>query len=264
MKKRKRTSFLNLLCARFTDIPRKDLHARILCGELLVNGECIKDPSYPVSEESVLAFMEDRYVSRGGIKLEHALETFSVDVRDLVMIDAGSSTGGFTDCLLSRGAGFVHAIDVGYNQLDYSLRRHESVGVLERTNVMSLEPGSLVPPPDAAVCDLSFRSVEGAASRLVSLVKYGWLIALVKPQFELREPGIDFDGIVRDRDTLLAILFDIESRLRDESVFVSALTESPIRGNRGNREVFFLLKAVEEVPRSNVLSAIGNLYRDDW
>ncbi len=242
---------------------------------MLVNGERIRDPALRVAADALIEMpSRQRYVSRGGEKLHAALEEWSAPVRGKVFLDAGASTGGFTDCLLQFGARAVHAVDVGYNQLDYRLRRDSRVIVHERTNLMHLE--SLDPPADAAVADLSFRSLRGAARKLLSLSGEGWAIVLVKPQFEFasalkragagRSPGsrgrgrspvrgrsaprdvADFNsatnfeaGVVRDPDVLQEILLSLRRDLAADGITVQGELASPVAGRRGNREFLFLL-----------------------
>ena len=205
-----------------------------------MDGERVRDPKRVVAEGSELRFAEKSFVSRGGDKLEHALEVWKIDVKDRTVLDAGSSTGGFTDCLLRRGAAAVHAVDVGFNQMHPGLRADPRVLVRERTNIMSVD--SLEPVPLLAVCDLSFRSLRGAARHILALTSSRRLVALVKPQFEWENPGKDFDGVVRAVGDLANILADLADALQNEGVFVADAAESPIRGRSGNREFFFDLR----------------------
>ena len=169
---------------------------------------------------------------------------------------AGSATGGFTDCLLRRGARHVHCVDVAYGALAYRLRGDSRTSVHERTNVMHLHPGSLRPRPDGAVCDLSFRSLRGAAARLLELTREGWLLALVKPQFEWRaemgrahgEGTRRFDGLVRGADAVVAVMRALHADLAVEGVEIRRCTPAPLPGRRGNREVLALLTAARSVP----------------
>ena len=220
----------------------------------MVNGGILKDPKTLIGKDSRVEFCEDRYVSRGGEKLSHALDRFPVEVGEKVILDVGSSTGGFTHCLLTRGAAGVHAVDVGFNRLSYSLRMDARVYVHERTNVMALR--TLEPTPHGAAADLSFRSIHGAASRILALTGEGWLIALIKPQFEWRNPPPDFDGVVRDSGALREILWGLMKLLLDEGVYLHAALPSPITGRRGNQEFFFLLR---NVPGPEVTSILDSL-----
>lgn len=236
--KTKAVPLINFLVEKFQEYSEKELYSFIMCGEIKVGDETVRDPRRKIKSESSVTLKARKWVSRGGEKLEHALVTWNIDVSDKVVVDAGSSTGGFTDCLLQRGAGKVHAVDVGYNQLDYKLRTDKRVNVLEKTNIMSVK--ELEPSPAIGVADLSFRSIKGAASHILRLTTENLLIALIKPQFEL--PDIDdFDGIIRDRVILHDVLRKTAKGLEDESVKIHAILESPIRGGKGNIEFLFKL-----------------------
>ena len=248
-------SLLQLAIERFPDIEGKELYASILCGELLVNGERLKDPKAVAPTDAQLELRRRRYVSRGGEKLAAAIDAWTLPVEGRVWVDAGSSTGGFTDALLQYRAAHVHAVDVGTNQLAYSLRKDKRVTAREGTSLFYL--AELDPPPDYACCDLSFRSLEGAAAHLLGLARKHRLIALVKPQFELQERNrelppeeeIPFDGVVRDAATVKQLLRETLLRLwAGDGARPEAIIESPIRGNRGNREFLVDLRGTEEAP----------------
>lgn len=215
------------------------LYSRILCGEVVVNGECLRDPKVPVSEDSSIEFAEKRYVSRGGDKLEYALEQTGFQVKDKVILDAGSSTGGFTDCLLQHGARHVHAVDVGTNQLAYSLRIDARVSVLEKTNIMTVT--ELQPAPDVAVADISFRSLRSTASKILDLTFEKRALALAKPQFEWPKHDKKFDGVLRNTADIRRALLELCKKLTLENVQVHAVVPSPIAGRKGNREFFLLI-----------------------
>ncbi len=226
--------------SKFPEIEQKELYAKILCGEVSVNGEHHRDPQFLVSENAELKFDERKYVSRGGLKLEAALKEWRLPVKGRVFLDAGASTGGFTDCLLQYGAHRVHAVDVGYNQLDYSLRQDRRVIVSERTNIMDIE--FLDPSPGAAVADLSFRSLRGAAVHILHLTTEKWMVGLLKPQFEAQPRQIEgFNGVVPTEDEAYRILDDINTRLAEEGVLVRSVLPSPITGRKGNREFLLYL-----------------------
>ena len=233
----KKIPLLKKLKMDFPDYSDKELFALILCGEVQVAGQVIKDPKavFPVDAEIVLR--QKRYVSRGGLKLEKALEIWSLPVKGKVLLDAGCSTGGFTDCLLQHGAAGVYAVDVGFNQLDYSLRNNPAVTVMEKTNIMHVE--TLDPVPDWAVADLSFRSIRSAASHILHLTRDGVLIALVKPQFEWSNPDDEFKGIVKDQNTILEIAGIVMEELAEEGAYVLKATISPVSGRKGNQELLF-------------------------
>lgn len=238
MKKRSKSlSLLDLLVSLYPETPREKLFSRVLCGEVLVDGSVLRDPKLAVSVDAEVALSSRKFVSRGGFKLDPVLDAWAVAVTEKVFLDAGCSTGGFTDALLQRGAALVHAVDVGVGQLDWKLRVHPKVHLLEGCNVMELQ--SLEPKPQAAVADLSFRSLRGAAAKILSLTSEGWLIALIKPQFEWNNPPADFQGIVPD-ERLDEILRALEGDLKKEGVALVDLLPSAVRGRRGNQE--FLAK----------------------
>jgi 23S rRNA (cytidine1920-2'-O)/16S rRNA (cytidine1409-2'-O)-methyltransferase len=245
----KRKRLLDLLLERFPETAKKELHARSVCGEVYVNGERIRDPGFPVDPDAEISIRGSVYVSRGGEKLEAALDSWNPPVGGKVFLDAGASTGGFTDCLLKHGAAAVHAVDVGYNQIAFPLRRDSRVLLHERTNLMDLH--DLDPEPHAAVADLSFRSIVGAAARLLELTLEGWAIVLIKPQFEyaaaVRDEGgddpEDFGGVIEDPRRLADILEETVHALEGRGAHVRRLKESPLRGRKGNREYLALIGA---------------------
>jgi 23S rRNA (cytidine1920-2'-O)/16S rRNA (cytidine1409-2'-O)-methyltransferase len=178
-----------------------------------------------------------RFVSRGGEKLAAALAHFAVDVRGRRVLDAGASTGGFTDCLLQAGAAQVHAVDVGRGQLAWSLRHDPRVTVRERTNVRALEPSDLGGPVDVTVADLSFISLVTVAPALARCTRSdGDLVLLVKPQFEAGRARLGKGGIVRDPDVHRAVLYEVRDGLRDAGLHVVDVMVSPLRGADGNVE----------------------------
>lgn len=240
--RRDEISLLEALRLQHSALTTDELTALIVCRNVSVDGELITDPKQSINRQAVIEVIrEQRYVSRGGEKLEGALTSFGLSVTGLTLLDAGSSTGGFTDCLLTSGATLVHAVDVGYNQLDWKLRSDERVRVMERTNIMAVS--SLDPQPDAAVCDLSFRSIAGAARHILSLCKEGgWLIALIKPQFEVPKGVEGFDGVIKDQDLLIQVMESVIERLITDGVGIEDLALSPITGAKGNIEFFGLLR----------------------
>ncbi len=178
-----------------------------------------------------------RFVSRGGEKLAAALERFRVDVAGRRALDAGASTGGFTDCLLQAGAAHVDAVDVGRGQLAWALRDDPRVTVRERTNVRALGPDDLGGLVDVTVADLSFISLVTVAPALARCTRPdGDFVLLVKPQFEAGRARIGKGGIVRDPDVHRAVLHEVRDGLRDASLFVIDVMASPLRGADGNVE----------------------------
>lgn len=253
--KQKKRPLLQLLMNQYLSKYTKDqLTAFVACKNVYANGELSTDPRQLFSEDCSLSLSFEQYVSRGGYKLEHALDEFSLSVEGLVMLDAGSSTGGFTDCLLQRGAKLVHSVDVGYNQLDWRLRTDSRVLVHEKQNIMTLE--ELSPPPQASVCDLSFRTIGEAASHILSLCGSSWLVALIKPQFEVPKHLQDFTGVITDKGLLVEVMQTVHTFLSEEGVGIHALCLSPLTGHKGNREFLALLKRSEGLDR---LSFTGRL-----
>lgn len=225
----------------YPGIDGKELYAMILCGEVLVENQVLKDPKLPVSGDSLLELNPKKYVSRGGYKLEKAIQLWEPPVKGSIILDAGSSTGGFTDCLLQNGASSVYAVDVGYNQLDYSLRMNPAVVPMEKTNIMHVE--KLDPTPRWAVADLSFRSIRSAASHIINLTYEKFLIALVKPQFEWENPDDSFSGVVSSSDKIIEIAEGVIDELYSESAFVLKAAASPVSGRKGNRELLFWISS---------------------
>lgn len=237
----KKLSLIEIVSKQFPETHRNVLYTKIMCGEVLVKGEKISNPSSKVSIDSDIKIVEKKYVSRGGLKLEAALDRWNIDVNGKILLDAGSSTGGFTDCLLKRGAVRVHSVDVGYNQLAYSLRTDKRVNVLEKTNIMHIN--ELTPLPDLAVADLSFRSISGAARHIINLTTEKWLIALVKPQFEIDSKIYpDFAGIIREKRVLNNVLNSVLEKIEKDRLSVEKIMFSPVKGRKGNTEFLFLIR----------------------
>lgn len=183
------------------------------------------------------------YVSRGGVKLAAALTHFNINPSGWICLDVGASTGGFTDVLLRAGAQKVYAVDVGHNQLAYSLREHPSVVVMEKTNARILDATLIPQAPDIVVCDASFISLKTVLPAALSLAKKdAWLVALIKPQFEVGKDRVGKGGIVRDSELHTEVCDDIKAWLaQDMKWTVVGLTDSPITGAEGNKE--FLIAA---------------------
>jgi 23S rRNA (cytidine1920-2'-O)/16S rRNA (cytidine1409-2'-O)-methyltransferase len=181
----------------------------------------------------------DRFVSRGGLKLEAALESFGIDPSGRRCLDAGASTGGFTDCLLQRGAATVCAVDVGYGQLAWSIRQDERVDVHDRTNLRHVSSSELGGPFDLVVADLSFISLCKVGPALLDLSSTDSdLVLLVKPQFELGKGEVGKGGIVREAEGHSRAIRDVVDCLMKIGLGTVGVTSSPIRGAKGNREFF--------------------------
>ena len=233
---------VQLLRLQNPEMTKDQAGALVSCRNVYINGELCTDPKQSFRSDSTVEISFPKYVSRGGFKLEKALSEFNVDVSGLVMLDAGSSTGGFTDCLLQNGAKAVHSVDVGFNLLDFKIRNDARVHVHEKQNIMTLQKEDIDPPAEAAVADLSFRSIKGAASHILNLVGDTFLIALIKPQFEVPKWQENFFGVVEDPDLMKQTLTNVYENLSQDGVGICKATVSPIKGHKGNTEFLALLK----------------------
>jgi 23S rRNA (cytidine1920-2'-O)/16S rRNA (cytidine1409-2'-O)-methyltransferase len=231
-----------LLVERGLAESREKAQALIMAGEVTVNGQKADKPGQAVPGESRIEVAPGRrYVSRGGIKLAAALDHFGISATDRICLDAGSSTGGFTDVLLERGAARVHCVDVGTGQLDWKLRNDPRVTVHEGVNARYLEPQEIGERVSLLVCDVSFISVTLLLSALTAaLDPAGEMVILVKPQFEVGREQVGKGGIVRDPELHQAACDRVEAAVRQHG-FSTRIIESPILGTEGNRE--FLLHA---------------------
>ena len=217
----------------------------IMAGMVTVDGEMIDKPGHLIHPSSSITLIgpDHPYVSRGGIKLEAALKEFSIDVTGLTILDVGASTGGFTDCLLQYGAKKVIAVDVGYGQLAWSLRKDPRIVVLERTNIRQLSTSEINEHIDGAVIDTSFislKTVVPATSR--HLEKDSFILALIKPQFEAGKGMVGKGGVIRDKVLIKSILNNLITHFKELGLAVHGTFESPIKGAKGNREFFIYLK----------------------
>lgn len=229
-----------LLLENYPELSRSRARAEIMAGRVLVEGRVCTKPGMFYPRDARITLMETRqdYVSRGGLKLAGALDDLELTVEGLTVLDAGASTGGFTDCLLQRGAGRVIALDVGYGQLDWKLRHHPQVTVMERFNIRHLKPQDLPAIPDLAVVDLSFISLK----LVLPVLKESGIplvLALVKPQFEVgRAEAGKGKGVIRDPRLHQRVLRELIEFACDRGYCASALTFSRLPGPRGNLEYF--------------------------
>jgi 23S rRNA (cytidine1920-2'-O)/16S rRNA (cytidine1409-2'-O)-methyltransferase len=219
---------------------REKAQALVLAGEVFIGGQKASKPGQPVDAASAIEVRQPlRYVGRGGIKLEAGLDAFLVSPEGRVCLDIGTSTGGFTDCLLQHGAARVHCVDTGAGQIDWKLRNDPRVVLHERFNARYLTPADIGEPVSLIVCDVSFISVTLLLPVLVPLLTAeGEVVILVKPQFEVGRENISKGGIVRDPELQADALRRVDEMLASLG-FVTQSIESPILGAEGNRE--FLL-----------------------
>jgi len=223
---------------------RAKAQALIMAGEVSVEGKTIIKAGTLVVEEAAIDILQPPpFVSRGGVKLDHALDRFQLNVSSKVAADIGASTGGFTDCLLKRGAGRVYAVDVGYGQLDYRLRQDKRVVVMERVNARY--PISLPEKVDLATLDLSFISVEKVIPSVVQLLKDGgYLVVLLKPQFEAQRSEVGKGGIIKQPVVHARVLGRFIAWVTGHGLRLGGLVASPILGAEGNMEFFLLLRLI--------------------
>jgi 23S rRNA (cytidine1920-2'-O)/16S rRNA (cytidine1409-2'-O)-methyltransferase len=220
---------------------RTEARTAILAGRVAVEGVTTPKPATLVDEASVIRVLSPsaKYVSRGGAKLAGAFEDFGIPVTDRNALDVGASTGGFTDYLLQNGATSVVAVDVGYGQLDWSLRTDQRVTVHDRLNLRNAVPGDLGGPFEIVVGDLSFISLCAVADQIAALTANdGDAVLLVKPQFEVGKGEVGKGGIVRDPDKHRKALERVIKCLDAAGLGVRAVTASPITGAKGNKEFF--------------------------
>ncbi|HIE51839.1 MAG TPA: TlyA family RNA methyltransferase [Armatimonadetes bacterium] len=260
-----------LLVKRGLATSRSRAQATILAGQVWVEGELVDKPGTKVRADAAVEVRGPGlpYVSRGGLKLEHALRAFALDVRGWVCLDVGASTGGFTDCLLQHGARRVYAVDVGYGQLHPKLRSDPRVVVRERTNARTLTPDFLPEQVDLATVDVSFISLTLVLPPVWSLLRPpGVVVALVKPQFEAGRGQVGKGGVVRDQAVHQAVLRQLGKFGAEHGWPVVGLTPSPLRGPKGNCEFWLLMRRgeakepAEEIVAQVVAEAHRNLAKE--
>ncbi len=224
---------------------RERAKALIMAGQVVVDDHLADKAGQMVASDAEIRLKGEvlPFVSRGGLKLQKALDEFAIDVSGLVVMDVGASTGGFTDCLLQRGAEKVFAVDVGYGQLAWKLRQDERVVNLEKTNIRYLEPDRLLETPDMAVIDASFISLEKVLPATIRLIRDGGVVvALIKPQFEVGRGEVGKGGVVRDGKKHAEVIAAITALAAELELTVRGVTESPILGPKGNKEFLIYLE----------------------
>jgi len=227
---------------------REKAKALILEGAVQVNGFVVDKAGAIVRPDDVITLSAGMpYVSRGGVKLEHAITTFNIDVTGKTVMDVGASTGGFTDCLLKFGAKKIYSIDVGYGQFSWMLRGDERVVLLEKTNIRYLDRDLVPDRIDIATIDVSFISLLKVIPRVLEfLTRNGEIVALIKPQFEVGRKDVGKGGVVRDEGKRTAAVEKIKSESIKLGLEVKGVTASPLKGPKGNVE--YLMYAVKSPP----------------
>ncbi len=241
----KRERLDSVLVARGFVQSRERAKALIAEGKVIVDHEKVDKPGTSIGVEAEIELIgpDLPYVSRGGLKLEGALRAFGVDPTGMVVLDVGASTGGFTDCVLQRGAKKVYAVDVGYGQLAWSLRTDPRVVNLERTNIRYLSREAIDEAVDLILIDVSFISIAKFLSRLLAFLKGGGrIVALIKPQFEVGKGEVGKGGVVKDPSLHRKVIDRLIGLSMDLGLEVLGVVESHLLGPKGNKEFFIHLR----------------------
>ena len=219
---------------------RQEATGLILSGYVFIDSLRIDKPGTKVETNCNLILKKNDkiWVSRGGYKLDQAINEFDIDCKDITAMDIGASTGGFTDVLIKKGAKKVYSVDVGYGQLDWNIRNNSCVEVLEKTNARYLGNNSIRDKLDAIVCDVSFISLKKVIKPNIKFLKQkGWIISLIKPQFEIGKDLLGKGGIVKNIEHHQIVVNDIKDFFKNEiNLSVKGVIESPILGPKGNKE----------------------------
>ena len=213
---------------------------QIMIGNVIINEQKIEKAGEIINIEKIKSIRikekDIPYVSRGGLKLEKAIKEFNLDFENKIVMDVGASTGGFTDCALKNGAKFVYAVDVGTNQLDWKLRTNNKIKSIENKHINNLEKEDIEDEIDIIVMDISFISIKRVLHKIEEFLKKdGFTVFLIKPQFEAEREDIE-KGIVKDTDVHKKIIDDIVEEAKKYNLYLQNLTESPIKGTKGNTE----------------------------
>lgn len=244
---------------------REKAKASIMAGLVYVDGQRIDKPGTPVDENAEITVREALcpYVSRGGLKLEKALELFDFTLDGAVAVDIGASTGGFTDCMLQKGARKVFAIDVGYGQLDWKLRNDPRVVNMEKVNIRYLDMDTVDKDIDFISIDVSFISLKlvfPVAAQL--LAETGSLVCLVKPQFEAGRSQVGRKGIVRDPAVHREVIENVAGYAADNGLYCHGLTYSPVTGTKGNIEYLMFLRKLPSDTDINVEATVRSSHEE--
>ena len=240
----------------------------IMAGDVKVNDEVITKAGYQLelTEKTRIEIKSLPFVSRGGLKLDKAVKAFAIDLKDRICLDAGASTGGFTDCMLQNGAKYVYAVDVGYGQLAWKLRSNERVKTVERTNIKNCEPSEIYTEndpyagilPDFCAMDLSFISVTKVLENIKRLLnpEHFEIVTLIKPQFEAGKELVGKNGVVREKSTHKKVIEDVIEFAENIGMYPHQLTFSPIKGPAGNIEYLVQLTNKKNDFDKNIIQEI--------
>ena len=233
---------------------REKAKKEIISGWVKVDGETLRNPSKKISGTEAVALERPKgiFVSRGGDKLIHAIKEFTIDLTNVVALDLGASTGGFTDCMLKMGASKVFAIDVGYNQIDYTLRNNPQVIVIEKTNAKDIKREIFTEKIDLFTADLSFISILKVLPHIYNIFDHIMGIILIKPQFEA-ESFQHTKGVVKNMEYHKDILKRVADEILKIGFFIDKITYSPIKGPAGNIEFFFLIRKESNIKNNLII-----------
>ena len=243
---------------------REKAKAYIMEGKVFVENQREDKPGTNLDENSLIELHGKKlaYVSRGGLKLEKALKTFTVDLSEAVCMDIGASTGGFTDCMLQNGASKVFSVDVGYGQFDWSLRQDPRVVLMEKTNVRYLKPEDIGESLDFASCDVSFISLSKILPAVFPILKEnGSMICLIKPQFEAGRDNVGKRGVVRNPKVHREVIAEVFEFTEALGFTVKGLTFSPIKGPNGNIEyLMYIVKNAGESEQIDIAAVVAEAH----
>jgi 23S rRNA (cytidine1920-2'-O)/16S rRNA (cytidine1409-2'-O)-methyltransferase len=263
----KKERFDKLLVEKGVVQSRERARALIMAGKVTVEGNRIDKPGIQINVDAQLQFQkgDSSYVSRGGKKMEGALKVFSIDPTLMVVMDVGASTGGFTDCILQKGAKKVYAVDVGYGQLAWKLQKDPRVVNLERRNIRYLHRGEVQEEMDLILIDTSFISIEKFLPHLLGFLKEGGaILCLIKPQFEVEKGAVGKGGVVRDKALHGKVIERVSDFSRGLGLKVLGITESPLLGPKGNKEFFIYLKKENEKDGQNQGTRTGKTFYERY
>ncbi len=244
---------------------REKAKTNIMAGLIFVDGQRVDKAGEKVKVDADIVFKGEKlkYVSRGGLKLEKAMNTFGIDLTDKVCMDIGASTGGFTDCMLQNNASKVFAVDVGYGQFAWKLRTDERVVCMEKTNIRYVTPEDIGVALDFASIDVSFISLRTIMPAVKALLgDKGEVVALIKPQFEAGRDKVGKKGVVRDKEVHLEVINTIINFLMENELNVLGLSYSPIKGPEGNREYLVYFTKDKEKEGNFELSQIEDIVNE--
>ena len=244
--------------------------AAIMAGDVKINGETITKSGYPLElkENTIIEIKTMPYVSRGGYKLEKALKEFNINLNGKICLDAGASTGGFTDCMLQNGAKKVYSVDVGYGQLAWKLRTDNRVKVIEKVNIKNCSEKEIYDDTDEyaqfITMDLSFISITRVIENIIKLGKKDFLeiVSLIKPQFEAGKEQVGKNGIVREQEIHIQVINKVIEECAKKGLYTKDLTFSPVKGQKGNIEYLIYL-TTEKVNREiSVIKITNDAHRE--